>query len=263
MFCELNEEEKSIRLDCNIKKVSEIFSFFSIIFSSLVIYITAKKTKLNIINKLILQILISEILDGINILLVIIDDAQGHSKFENYNKKNYVCFTQIYISLFSCLWTLSASFFISLRIYDIIIKKNALFKKKFMEKYVLIISAGVPAVIAYIFWITQVFSQSKKVKDLSKDLYYQKYHSHSHFRHMYCWFDEDRNYAIFSLVFLIFIFLCGLIFNEILIIRLLKLDTYTNVEIDKRQKDEIKISLTNDINNNNNNNNPNNSFESD
>ena len=68
---------------------------------------------------------------------------------------------------------------------------------------------------------------------------------------------------IFSLVFLIFIFLCGLIFNEILIIRLLKLDTYTNVEIDKRQKDEIKISLTNDINNNNNNNNPNNSFESD
>jgi hypothetical protein len=66
---------------------------------------------------------------------------------------------------------------------------------------------------------------------------------------------------IFSLVFLIIIFLCGLIFNEILIIRLLKMDTYTNVEIDKRQKDEIKISLTNDINNNNNN--PNNSFESD
>jgi hypothetical protein len=203
MFCDQNEEDKDVTLKCSNKMISEIFSILSIIFSSLVIYITAKKTKMNIINKLILQILISEILDGINILLVIFDDAQGNSKFENYNKKKYICFTQIYISLFTCLWTLSASFFISLRIYDIIIKKNALFKKKFMEKYVLIISAGVPAVIAYIFWITQVFSQSKKVKDLSKDLYYQKYHSHSHFRHMYCWFDEDRNYAIFSLVFLL------------------------------------------------------------
>jgi len=203
MFCDQDEEDKKVTLNCNIKIISELFSILSIIFSSLVIYITAKKTKMNIINKLILQILISEILDGINILLVIFDDAQGNSKFENYNKKRYVCFTQIYLSLFSCLWTLSASFFISLRIYDIIVKKNALFKKKFMEKYVLFISSGVPAIIAYIFWITQVFSQSKTVKNLPIKLFYQKHHSHSHFRHMYCWFDEDRNYVIFCLVFLL------------------------------------------------------------
>lgn len=200
MFCEKDDENPSAYLDCNIKIVAELFSFLSLIFSSLIIFITAKKTKLNIINKLILQILISEIIDGINILLVIFDDAQGNSKFENYNKKNYVCFTQIYLSLFTCLWTLSASFFISLRIYDIIVKKNEIFKKKFMEKYVLFLSAVIPAVIAYIFWLTQVLYQSKKFKNLSKEQYYQKYHSHSHFRHMYCWFDKDRNYAIFSLV---------------------------------------------------------------
>ena len=200
MFCDNDDEDKDVKLDCNIKIVAELFSFLSIIFSSLLIYITAKKTKMNVINKLILQILYSEILDGINILLVIFDDVQGNSKFENYNKKNYVCFTQIYLSLFSCLWTLSASFFISLRIYDIIVKKNAIFKKKFMEKYALFLSAAIPAIIAYIFWITQVFYQSKKLKDLSVDKFYQKYHSHSHFRHMYCWFEKERNYIIFSLV---------------------------------------------------------------
>ena len=198
MFCSSDNDGTSLK--CSIKVISEFISFISIIFTTIVVIITKKKTRMNIINKLIVQILISEIIDGITILLVIIDDAQGDKTFENYNNRTYVCFTQIYFSIFSCFWTLCASFFISLRIYDIMIKKGRIFKNKFLEKYVLFFSVIIPAFISYFFWLGQVISQANKIKDVNQKGFYQKYHSHSHFRHMYCWVDRDRNYAIFSLV---------------------------------------------------------------
>jgi len=77
---------------------------------------------------------------------------------------------------------------------------------------------------------------------------------------------SDIYICIFSSVALCVIFFCGLIFNEIFIIRICKLDEYTNVEINRRQKEETQISLiryNNDNNNNNNNELPDNSFESD
>ena len=198
MFCSSDNDGTSLK--CSIKVISEFISFISIIFTTIVVIITKKKTRMNIINKLIVQILISEIIDGITILLVIIDDAQGDKTFENYNNRTYVCFTQIYFSIFSCFWTLCASFFISLRIYDIMIKKGRIFKNKFLEKYVLFFSVIIPAFISYFFWLGQVISQANKIKDVNQKGFYQKYHSHSHFRHMYCWVDSDRNYAIFSIV---------------------------------------------------------------
>lgn len=201
MFCDNDDDGSTLK--CKIKTISEIFSFISIIFTTIVVIITKKKTKMNIINKLIIQILISEIIDGLNILLVIIDDAQGDKTFENYNKRTYICFTQIYFAIFSCFWTLSASFFISFRIYDIMIKKGKIFKIKYVEKYVLFFSAVIPAIISYFFWLSQVISQSNDLKDVKQRGYYQKYHSHSHFRHMYCWVDSDRNYWIFSIVIIL------------------------------------------------------------
>ena len=201
MFCDNDNDGSTLK--CSIKTISEIFSFFSIIFTIIVVIITKKQTKMNIINKLIVQILISEIIDGINILLVIIDDAQGDKTFENYVDRTYVCFTQIYFSIFSCFWTLSASFFISLRIYDIMMKKGKIFKNKIVEKYVLFFSAVIPAVISYFFWLSQVLSQSNKIKDVKQKSYYQRHHSHSHFRHMYCWVDTDRNYWIFSIALIL------------------------------------------------------------
>jgi hypothetical protein len=200
MFCHIKEEDKGRCMGCGYKIVSEIISFLAVIFSIFVIVITVRKTKMNIINKLIVQILISEVLDGLNILLVIFDDYQGSRIFENYNSKTYICYSQIFLSLFTCLWTLSASFFISLRIYDIMIKKGRIFKNKFLEKYVLFFSVIIPAFISYFFWLGQVISQANKIKDVNQKGFYQKYHSHSHFRHMYCWVDSDRNYAIFSIV---------------------------------------------------------------
>ena len=199
MFCFKDEEAPDSTLDCSIKIISEIASFLSVIFSIIVIVITKKKTKMIILNKLILQIMISEVLYGINLLLVIFDDAQGPKIFENYNSKTYICYTQIYISVFSCFWTLTASFFLSLKIYDMMVKKNKIFRNKIMEKSVTFFSVAIPFVLSYIFWLIQVIHQANKLNNLTKDLYYQKYHSHDHFRHMHCWFNESINYVIFSL----------------------------------------------------------------
>ena len=72
---------------------------------------------------------------------------------------------------------------------------------------------------------------------------------------------------IFSIVALCGIFFCGLIFNEIIILRICNLDQNTKVEINKRQKEETVISMVklNDGNSvaNNNNENPDNSFDTD
>ena len=68
--------------------------------------------------------------------------------------------------------------------------------------------------------------------------------------------------SIFSLFSLCGVFICGLIFNEIIILRFLNLDKYTNVEINTRQKKDTEISMKK-IDPNNPNEYPDNSFESD
>ena len=108
MFCK--EKNDPSTLPCKIKLVSEIISIIAIVFSSFIIHVTRTRTKLNVINKLILQILISEIIDGVDILLVIVDDVQGDKTFEKYFIRRGVCFSQIFLSLFVCLWTLTSSF---------------------------------------------------------------------------------------------------------------------------------------------------------
>ena len=70
-----------------------------------------------------------------------------------------------------------------------------------------------------------------------------------------------------SILALFGVFVSGLIFNEILIIRVCNMDKYTNVEINRRQKEETQISMVkyNSTNKSNSSNNefPENSFESD
>ena len=45
---------------------------------------------------------------------------------------------------------------------------------------------------------------------------------------------------IISFFALIGIFICGLIFNELIIIRICGFDKYTALEVDRRQKEEIE-----------------------
>ena len=66
----------------------------------------------------------SELLDGINIALAIVIDSFGKFTFENYPKRMGFCITQIFLGVFSCLWNLFSSLFISIRIYDRMQNKN-------------------------------------------------------------------------------------------------------------------------------------------
>ena len=203
MFCDSKNNDDPSTLSCPIKLVSEIISLISIIFSSLVIYVTAFRTKLNIINKLILQILVSEVIDGINIFIVIFDDFLGETTFETFISHRGICYSQIFLSLFSCLWTVSSSFLISLRIYDIAVKNSNIFKKKFMIKYLNFFSLFIPLFISFWFWVGQTFYQSKVLGDLPYKVYYNTEHTHYHFRHMYCWFEEGVNIVIFIIVMIL------------------------------------------------------------
>ncbi len=140
-------------------------------------------------NKLILQIIISEILDEINILLAIGTDSFKKKNFSNYGDRMYLCYTQLFLGVFTCLWTLISSLFISVKLYDIIIKQNKIFKKgSFLEKYTHILTVASSCFISYIFWSFQVISEADELRDRSYEVFYNppQRQDKTHFRHMYC-----------------------------------------------------------------------------
>ena len=196
MFCNNNDTEN--QLSCDKKLFSEIVSIVSLFFSLFIIYISIKKVKMNITNKLILQIIISEILDGINIILAIVFDSFKSYTFENYPNRMGICLTQIYLGVFSCLWNLFSSFFISLRIYDRMENKNRIFNNKFMYEYTTTMSYGIPCIISYIIWTVQVLNQSKTLKNKNYDDFYPNEKTKSDFfRYMYCWVSGWNNNILF------------------------------------------------------------------
>ena len=247
MFCYRKGDPSTV--SCESKLVSELISLFSIIFSGIVIYVTAKYTKLNIVKHLILQILISEIIDGVDILLVIIEDAQWPRTFENYFTRRGICFTQIFLSLFVCLWTLISSLFISIRIYDIT-KNNTIFKKKLMKNIHYFV-ALFSFLISFCFWVGQILFQAKQL-EYSLDYLYQVSRTHRHFRHMHCWFEKDTNYVIFSIVLILIGFSIFFSIKGILVLKNIKNKITEELEFDdsnskflnKKKSDIAKIIRT-------------------
>ena len=247
MFCYRKDDPSTV--SCESKLVSELISLFSIIFSGIVIYVTAKYTKLNIVKHLILQILISEIIDGVDILLVIIEDAQWPRTFENYFTRRGICFTQIFLSLFVCLWTLISSLFISIRIYDIT-KNNTIFKKKLMKNIHYFV-ALFSFLISFCFWVGQILFQAKQL-EYSLDYLYQVSRTHRHFRHMHCWFEKNTNYVIFSIVLLLIGFSIFFSIKGILVLKNIKNKITEELEFDdsnskflnKKKSDIAKIIRT-------------------
>ena len=212
MFCNVPEGEEEYHLSCSIKLMNEIVTIFSIIITIIIIYVSARKIKMNVINKLILQILFSELVEGVNVILVVIDDMIGESKFENYINRQYVCYTQIFLSIFTCLWTLSSSFFISLRMYDIMVQKNRIFKTKIMENYTSLFSVFIPALISFIIWVIQVLSQVQYMNSIDVDQFYAQ-RQHLHFRYMFCWVEKGLN--IFLFVFILILIGANIYFSII------------------------------------------------
>ena len=88
-----------------------------------------------------------------NILLGIISDSKGKLIFENYNFRMYTCYTQLYLAIFSCLWTLIASFLISLKLFDMIVNKNRIYSpNNFLNKHIIVVSICTPLILSYILW---------------------------------------------------------------------------------------------------------------
>lgn len=192
-------KESENELSFGFKLFSEIVSILSILFSLFVIYISIKKVKMNITNKLIIQIILAELLDGINIVLAIAFDALGDYTFENYQSRMGLCLTQIYLGVFSCLWNLFSSFFISLRIFDSLQNRNKIFNNKFIYEYTTTMSYGIPCIISYIIWSSQVINQSNRIKSKEYIDYYPPENKVKidFFRYMYCWVSGWNNNILF------------------------------------------------------------------
>ena len=186
------------------KYFCEIITIISLIFSIFVTVVSYLKIKMTITNILIMQIIMSEILDGINIILAIFIDSYGEFTFENYPDRMGFCLTQIYLGVFSCLWNLFSSLFISIRIYDRMENKNKIFKNKFMYEYATTMSYGIPVIISYILWTSQCLYQSNTLQKKTYNNYYStKINNTNYFRYMYCWVTDANNIILSILSFLL------------------------------------------------------------
>ena len=99
-----------------------IFNSISL-FSSLCIIIkiySNKNQHVQISNQFILHITFSEMLNSITILSSILMHIIG-TKEEKYTERMRVCYTQIFTGLFANFYTLSSSFLIAFRIYDLLL----------------------------------------------------------------------------------------------------------------------------------------------
>jgi hypothetical protein len=163
--------------------------------------------------------------------------------YENYFSRRGICFSQIFLSLFVCLWALISSFFISLRIYDITGKKN-MFKKKIMKK-VNVFTIFSAIFVSFWFWVGQTYYQAHALANVPFDNYYQQERTHYHFRHMHCWYETQVSYAIFAIALCLII---GNIFfsvKGILVMRNIKVNLTEELDLNgsidvSRKKSEVE-----------------------
>ena len=207
MFCSPEQMENNFsQMSCGESMLQEILAMISLVFSIFVIIISVKKLKKNLMNILIIQILISEMIDEINIILNIFADVQGPVKFENYHGRMTICYSQIFISVFSCLWNLTASFFMSFKLYDIIMNKNKIYSDdSFMTKYTPLISVIGPGIVSYIMWFIHVLIQSAQ---FSFENTYETSRGAppKNFRMGFCWINTGLSVALFIIASIL---ICG------------------------------------------------------
>jgi hypothetical protein len=204
MFCSPEQIENNFsQMSCEESMLQEILAMISLVFSLFVITISVKKLKKNLMNILIIQILISEMIDEINIILNIFTDVQGPVSFENYHGRMVFCYSQIFIAVFSCLWTLTASFFISFKLYDIIMNKNKIYSDgSFMSKYTPLISIICPGIVSYIIWFIQILAQSGQF-DFEKTYEKSKRAPPKHFRMGFCWVYTGLSVVVFVIAIIL------------------------------------------------------------
>ena len=201
MFCE-EPDNPDMEISCSFKLIYEIISFLSLLLSGFVVYATYKNIKMNLMHNLILQIIISEIVDELNILLGIIGDIRGKLIFENYEFRMHACYLQIFLSVFSCLWTLISSLFISIKIYDIINKNRIFSRNNFLNKYIVLITVSVPLLISYLFWVIHTVLRTDSL--YLENVYVNKIYTKTQLiKLVFCWLNKPLSIALACIVALL------------------------------------------------------------
>lgn len=98
-------------------------------------------------------------LNSITILSSILMDIIG-TKEEKYNERMRVCNTQIFTGLFANFYTLSSSFLIAFRIYDLLLNNSLIFKEPNNVKITKMLSFFCSLFVSYIFWVIQLNLQN-------------------------------------------------------------------------------------------------------
>ena len=143
--------------------------------------------------------------DEVNILLGIISDGIGKLNFENYHYRMYVCYPQLLLSAFSCLWTLTASFFISLKLYDIIINNSRIFRgNHFLNKNITLITVSIPLIISYILWAIHL---TLNIEYLKFETFYEIgiTNRKKRFQLVFCWIREELSIVLACIAALLII----------------------------------------------------------
>ena len=139
----------------------------------------------------------AEIVDGIDIILALVLDIFCDYSFEDYPFRMGLCLTQIYLGVFACLWNLFSSLFISIRLFDRLQNRNKIFKHKFIYDYATTLSYGIPSLITFILWSSQVLYQSHTLENGTYEKMYETKNNINYFRYIYCWVTRGNNIALF------------------------------------------------------------------
>lgn len=172
-----------------------ILSFFSLIFSLVVIYfIKREKIVMTFTKKLLLFISISEIINSVTQLSSIIQTFYKLGPTRNtYYKRMRVCYMQIFLNLFSAFFTLTIVLALSIRIYDTMSnRQQGDVRKMFFKKYWLFFSVMFPLIVSYIFLVVQLGL-------------FQNRSTSGHFRYLTCWVDQKLNYYVYGVFLFILI----------------------------------------------------------
>ena len=180
--------------------VFSISAFSFIILCNVIIVFYSKNLHKNLTNQFVMQLIISEMLNNINHITQGIPFLMGKIN-EKYNERMRVCYSQMFITTFSNLYTLYSSFLIAFRINDLLAHRSHVFKKPINIKIAKLSSLYVSLILSYILWSVHMIGfQSFSSKS-------QKY-----FRILTCWISSSVDYVILGIflffILLIFVYSC-------------------------------------------------------
>ena len=132
-------------------------SFLSSLSILLIIY--SKNLNSQISNQFIVHITFSEMLNSITILSSFVMDKIGN-KEEKYTERMRICNTQVFTGLFANFYTLSSSFLIAFRIYDLLLNNALTFKHSYHVKIAKLLSFYGCLLTSYILWLIQMNLQN-------------------------------------------------------------------------------------------------------